>query len=86
MLTIYLQALEFEKEHNNSIKFNIPTRSVARVLGRAGASINEIKDETGAQIDVEKGSEDGGNTTVITLRGTKKAINEAKARILEISF
>ncbi|KAF9523997.1 hypothetical protein CPB83DRAFT_820710 [Crepidotus variabilis] len=80
-----MEALDFEKENNNILKFSIPTRSVARVLGKGGASINEIKDETGAQIDIDKGSEDGGNNTAIVLRGTKKAINEAKTRILEIS-
>lgn len=66
-------------------KFTIPTRSVARVLGRGGASINEIKDQTDAQIDIDKGSEDNGASTVITLRGTKKAIAAAKAAILAIS-
>jgi len=78
------KALDFEKENSNVLQFSIPTRSVARVLGRGGASINEIKDQTDAQIDVEKGS-DGGASTTITLRGTKKAIADAKTAILAIS-
>ncbi|KAF5393250.1 hypothetical protein D9757_000766 [Collybiopsis confluens] len=77
-----LEAVEFEKETNNTLKFMVPTRSVARILGRAGASINEIKDATEAQIDVEKVDDDQTN---ITVRGTKKAINAAKAAILAIS-
>ncbi|KAG2015753.1 SCP160 protein [Coprinopsis cinerea AmutBmut pab1-1] len=80
-----MEALEYEKENNNVIKFTVPTRSVARILGRGGASINEIKDDTGAMIDVEKGSEDNGASTGITLRGTKKAIADAKAAILAIA-
>jgi polyribonucleotide nucleotidyltransferase len=76
------QALDYEKENNNVLKFTIPTRSVARVLGRGGASIIEIKDQTDAQIDIAKGSED---STAITLRGTKQAITAAKAAILAIS-
>ncbi|PPR02413.1 hypothetical protein CVT26_011381 [Gymnopilus dilepis] len=80
-----LEAAEFEKESNNVLKFTVPTRSVARILGRGGASINEIKDTTDAQIDIDKGSEEGGNTTSITVRGTKKAVAAAKAAILAIA-
>lgn len=78
------QAYEFEKESNNEVRFTVPTRSVARVLGRAGASINEIKNDTGAQIDIEKGNEANENTAVV-IRGTKTAIAEAKAAILAIA-
>ncbi|KAF8160830.1 SCP160 protein [Crassisporium funariophilum] len=80
-----LEATEFEKESNNVVKFTVPTRSVARILGRGGASINVIKDDTDAQIDVDKNSEEGGTTTQITVRGTKKAVAAAKAAILHIS-
>ncbi|KAI0930260.1 hypothetical protein AcV5_007021 [Taiwanofungus camphoratus] len=78
-----LDAVEFEKESNNVVKFTIPARSVARVLGKSGATINEIKDTTGAQIDVDR-AEDG-SIANITARGTKKAIAEAKTAILSIS-
>ncbi|KAJ7072109.1 hypothetical protein C8F01DRAFT_1297135 [Mycena amicta] len=79
-----LEAVEFEKESNNVIKFTVPNRAVARILGKGGASINEIKDATDALIDVDKSSEDSAMTN-ITLRGTKKAIAAAKAAILSIS-
>lgn len=79
-----MEALEFEKESNNVLKFTVPTRAVARILGKGGASINEIKDETGAQIDVDK-ADDSGASTNITVRGTKKAISNAKTAILTIS-
>ncbi|KAJ4001605.1 hypothetical protein F5050DRAFT_1803127 [Lentinula boryana] len=77
-----LDAVEYEKETNNILKFTVPTRSVARILGKGGKSINEIKDTTDAQIDVEKVTEDQTN---ITVRGTKKAINAAKTAILVIA-
>ncbi|TDL26238.1 hypothetical protein BD410DRAFT_813193 [Rickenella mellea] len=79
-----VEAVDFEKESNNVIKFTVPTRSVARILGRGGASINDIKDETGAQIDVDKGTDDTA-VTHISCRGTKKAIAAAKAAIMEIA-
>lgn len=77
--------MEFEKESNNVLKFTVPTRSVARILGRGGASINEIKDETDAQIDIDKNHDDSNSTTLITVRGTKKAVAAAKAAIIAIS-
>ncbi|TCD71269.1 hypothetical protein EIP91_011748 [Steccherinum ochraceum] len=79
-----IDAVEFEKESNNVVKFTVPTRSVARILGKSGATINEIKDNTGAQIDVDKASDDTSKTN-IQVRGTKAAIAEAKAAIIAIS-
>ncbi|KAJ7268787.1 hypothetical protein B0H12DRAFT_1200682 [Mycena haematopus] len=79
-----LEAVEFEKESNNVLKFTVPNRAVARILGRGGASINEIKNDTGAQIDVDKAADDA-SLTNISVRGTKKAINEAKAAIMAIA-
>jgi len=66
------------------VKFTVPTRAVARILGKGGASINEIKDATDAQIDVDKSSDDSAVAN-ITVRGTKKGIAEAKASILAIA-
>ncbi|KAI0812490.1 hypothetical protein BC629DRAFT_1579875 [Irpex lacteus] len=79
-----LEAYEFEKSSNIESKFTIPTRAVARVLGRGGATIKEIKENTGALIDVDKSVDDSGVTRVI-LHGTKEAIADAKAAILDIA-
>ncbi|KAF8608753.1 hypothetical protein BDV93DRAFT_602647 [Ceratobasidium sp. AG-I] len=80
-----LEAFEYEKETNQTVEFNVPTRAVARILGRSGANINEIKDETGTQIDVEKGdSYDPKPETQIKIRGSKSAIAEAKKLIMAI--
>ncbi|TFL02446.1 hypothetical protein BDV98DRAFT_592135 [Pterulicium gracile] len=79
-----LEAVEFEKDNNNLLKFTIPARSIARVLGKGGASINQIKDDTDAQIDIDRPE---GDATIanITVKGTKKAIAAAKAAIVAIS-
>jgi predicted RNA-binding protein Jag len=65
----------------------VPTRAVARILGKGGAQINQIKDETNAQIDIDKASEVSGdsNVTNIVVRGTKDAINSAKDAIMAIA-
>jgi len=80
-----LEALEYEKENNHTLEFTVPSRSVARILGRGGANINDIKDETNTHIDLEKGNKDAGSTSTITVRGTKKGIAAAKAAILAIA-
>jgi len=77
-----LEAVEFEKETNNVIQFSIPARAIPRVLGRGGATIKQIKDDTDAIIDLDK-AEDGSGATV-TCRGSKKAITAAKAAIQSI--
>jgi predicted PilT family ATPase len=74
-----LDAAEFEKESNNIIQFTVPARAIPRILGKGGAKINQIKDDTEAAIDLNK-AEDGGEATV-TCRGSKKAIAAAKAAI-----
>ncbi|KAK2464263.1 hypothetical protein APHAL10511_003720 [Amanita phalloides] len=79
-----VDAYEFEKESNHVLKFAIPTRAVARVLGKSGASINEIEDNTGAQIDIDKVTARS-EVTSITVRGTKEATDNAKASILAIA-
>ncbi|TFY81350.1 hypothetical protein EWM64_g2661 [Hericium alpestre] len=79
-----LDAVEFEKENNNIAKFTIPAQAIPRILGKGGATINEIKDDTGAIIDLDK-SEEGNGTAQITCRGTKKAVNAAKAAIQAIA-
>ncbi|KAF8520456.1 hypothetical protein BU17DRAFT_46843 [Hysterangium stoloniferum] len=81
-----LDAVEYEKESNNTLKFTVPARAVSRILGKGGASINEIKNETDALIDIDK-AEDSGPTSVanITVRGTKKAVAAAKAAIMAIA-
>jgi len=77
-----LEAAEFDKETNNVIQFTIPARAIPRILGKAGATINQIKDDTDAIIDLDK-AEDYSEATV-TCRGSKKAINAAKTAIQAI--
>lgn len=52
-------------------------------MGKAGATVNQIRDDTGAKIDVDR--EGDSAITNIKLVGTKNAISEAKAAILAIS-
>ncbi|CAE6397572.1 unnamed protein product [Rhizoctonia solani] len=81
-----LEAYEYEKETNQSVEFTVPSRAVARILGRGGSQINEIKEDTNTQIDVEKAdAHDPKAETLITVRGTKAGITDAKKQILAIA-
>lgn len=79
-----LEAAAFESESRQSLTFTVPTKSVSQIVGKSGATINGIKDETGAQIDIEKTPTDDGKTQV-TVRGDKKAIAAAKAAVLAVA-
>jgi predicted PilT family ATPase len=77
-----LEAAQFESENRQEISFTVPAKSIANIVGKGGSTINGIKDEHGAQIDIDK--ESTGDKTNITVRGDKKAIAAAKAAILAI--
>jgi predicted PilT family ATPase len=79
-----LEAAAFENESRQTLTFNVPTKSVSQIVGKGGATINGIKDESGVQIDIEKNPGEGGVTSV-TVRGDKKGITAAKAAVLAVA-
>ncbi|WWC72034.1 uncharacterized protein I206_105993 [Kwoniella pini CBS 10737] len=80
-----LEAAEYENESRQSTTFSIPTKSISQVVGKAGATINKIKNETNTQIDIEKTPTESDKTkTEVTVRGDKSSIASAKKAILEI--
>ena len=76
--------IEFSKEHGNVVTFIVSVKSLPRILGKAGAQINEIKEETQVSIDIDQASDDA-VTAEVTLRGTKAGTQAAKASILAIA-
>ena len=57
----------------------VAENSVGRIIGRSGATINEIRDESGATIDIAK--ESSGYEKEVTLRGSPSAIAKAREMI-----
>ena len=81
-----LEAAAFEAESRQSLTFTVPYTAVASIVGRSGATIKGIKEDTGAQIDIDqKDDKEKSDKANITVRGDKKAIAAAKAAILEIA-
>ena len=52
------------------------------MLGRGGATINQLRLETGAMIDLDRGAD--GHDGTLRLRGSREAIQAARAAIEEI--
>ncbi|GAA5935504.1 Scp160p [Sporobolomyces koalae] len=77
--------ISYEKEHGNTVSFTVSVKALPRILGRGGAQINSIKDETGvASVDVDQESPEDQEAT-ITLRGTKASIKSARQEIEKIA-
>ena len=80
-----VELMEYEKEYGQVINISVPVRALARIVGRQGATIRELQDDTKAEIDVNKndaGSSAGSST--LTLKGTKQAVAAAKKAINSI--
>ena len=74
----------YEQENNHQGSMTVSTRSIPRILGKSGSTINQIRDDTGAQIDVER-EDKGAETASISLRGSKKAVEAAKKAIQAVA-
>jgi len=66
-------------EEIQSHKISVPNDKVGRIVGKAGATINEIRKDTGARIDVP--SNTGTQTREITVTGTVAQIGSATTLI-----
>eukprot|EP00116_Pleurobrachia_bachei_P001978 sb/3462240/ len=70
---------------DNELVMHIQDSFIPRIIGRGGVTINKIREETGTQIDVEKGDRGGGGTKAVTISGDPDSIAAAKAQIEEIT-
>ena len=60
----------------------VPSRAVGRIVGKGGASIQSIREETGAQISI---ADDQPPDAMVEIRGTLDAVSAAKNAIMAIS-
>lgn len=81
-----LDLLQYITDNSYTASITIPAKFVPRVVGPQGREIDQIRLSTGAQIEVPKNKGED-NTNVdgkaeITIKGTKKSVEEAR-KILE---
>jgi len=74
-------------EHSHEITFQVPRLVVSKIVGRGGANINKIKEDTDTRINFDEDDEDEideeGDIT-ISIKGTKKGCEEARKQIKRI--
>lgn len=73
--------MEYEKENGNTLTLNVSTKSIARIVGKGGATADRIRDETGiGSLDIDR-SEGSNGVSQVVMKGTKQAISAAKKMI-----
>lgn len=81
--TELLELMQYEQEHNHEDELVVPRDVLARILGRGGTRVNEIRADTGALIDVAESSaaRRAGEAARLRLRGTQDAVAAARRTI-----
>ncbi|KAI8813169.1 hypothetical protein BJ742DRAFT_735491 [Cladochytrium replicatum] len=85
-----LQLVEDEILHSHTERFIIPKQALPFVVGRAGARINKIKDDSKGTVrlidfvDVESSEGEGATEVEVLLEGKKSGVLEARKKILEM--
>ena len=82
-----LELLDYEVENGHSITFTVQQRAIAQIVGRAGATINELKDETNTRIDIDRSTKEGSDPASavgITIVGRKADVEKARKAIIAI--
>ncbi|OBA20156.1 hypothetical protein METBIDRAFT_33095 [Metschnikowia bicuspidata var. bicuspidata NRRL YB-4993] len=80
------QLYTFEKENGHKSSIRIPSKAVARVIGKSGAMINDISDATGVDCKFNKSPQKDADVEFVEveLTGSKSALKEATQKIQEI--
>lgn len=79
------ELLQYEKENGFKHLIQIPTKAIARVIGKAGETINDIADGCGIEYNFKRGEdEEKLGFAQVELTGSKSALKEATAKIEQI--
>ncbi|KAJ1732999.1 hypothetical protein LPJ72_003106 [Coemansia sp. Benny D160-2] len=72
-----LELAAYEAEHNHTARFSVPADCLPHIVGRAGASINEIKDDSDTRISFGDPRDGAVEATVVGTRGGVRSAREA---------
>uniref|UniRef100_A0A060T6Q6 ARAD1B21010p n=1 Tax=Blastobotrys adeninivorans TaxID=409370 RepID=A0A060T6Q6_BLAAD len=72
-----MDLLKYEVEHSYTETVKVPTKALARIIGRQGEFINEIKDNTDTRIDFNREDEKTSGEVSIVIVGTKTGVKSA---------
>ncbi|XP_048149285.1 LOW QUALITY PROTEIN: tudor and KH domain-containing protein [Corvus hawaiiensis] len=75
----------FVADEGLEIGVRVPRTALKSLIGRRGATINQLRQETGAQIDVEEEEEEEeGGQSLVQISGSPGQVCRAKAAVLRI--
>ncbi|KAJ2660768.1 hypothetical protein IWW48_002751 [Coemansia sp. RSA 1200] len=72
-----LELAAYEAEHNHTARFSVPADCLPHIVGRAGASINEIKDDSDTRISFGDPRDGTVEATIVGTRGGVRSAREA---------
>ncbi|KAF4554324.1 KH domain-containing protein 1 [Elsinoe fawcettii] len=80
-----LSLLQYVKDNSHSATISVATSQLPSLIGSGGRELEALRLATGAQIDVPNNREGDSSSAraEVKVRGTKKAVEEAKKRIEE---
>ncbi|KAK6463753.1 vigilin [Scheffersomyces coipomensis] len=81
-----LELYNYEKENGFQQLVQIPTKAIARVIGKAGETINDIAADTGIEYKFKRDNESEEKTgfAEVELTGSRTALKQASKKISEI--
>lgn len=78
----FADLIKYEQEHSYQETLTVPSKFLARIIGRNGENINVVKDLTETKIDIN--DEKKGEKAEIVIVGTKAGVKEASSKINEL--
>ncbi|EWC46448.1 hypothetical protein DRE_04391 [Drechslerella stenobrocha 248] len=76
-----VELIKYEEEHGHSGVLSVPARVLPYIIGAGGKLINQIRNDTGAKIDLPPQGSTDGEMVEVRIRGTKDQVAKAKAAI-----
>ncbi|KAK6526036.1 hypothetical protein TWF281_011076 [Arthrobotrys megalospora] len=77
-----LELIKYEQDHGHSVAITVPARVLPHIIGAGGKVINQIRDDSGAKIDLPPQGSTDAEMVEVKIKGTKDQIAKAKAAIL----
>ncbi|KAK6343619.1 hypothetical protein TWF730_011210 [Orbilia blumenaviensis] len=76
------ELIKYEKDHGHSDSITVPARVLPHIIGAGGKVINQIRDDSGAKIDLPPQGSTDAEMVEVRIKGTKDQIAKAKTAIL----
>ncbi|KAF3137290.1 hypothetical protein TWF703_005213 [Orbilia oligospora] len=76
------ELIKYEQDHGHSVAVTVPARVLPHIIGAGGKVINQIRDDSGAKIELPPQGSTDAELVEVRIKGTKDQIAKAKAAIL----